>query len=65
MKSIIWVVAVVAAAVAMVAIALLALQSQRGIDCPDRVLIVRGHAGAPIECVCLEGVLSTCFEPGP
>ena len=34
-------------------------------DCRERVVIVTGPDGQPLECVCIEGALSTCFSPGP
>ena len=34
-------------------------------DCTSRVVIGKGLHGEPVECVCLEGRLSTCFDPGP
>jgi hypothetical protein len=34
-------------------------------DCISRVVIVRGPAGRQVECVCFDGALSTCFDPGP
>ena len=34
-------------------------------DCASRVVISRGPHGEPVECVCIGGRLSTCFDPGP
>jgi len=34
-------------------------------DCVNRVGTLKGPGGAPIECVCINGTLSTCFNPGP
>jgi hypothetical protein len=34
-------------------------------DCTSRVVISRGPHGEPVECVCIVGRLSTCFDPGP
>ena len=34
-------------------------------DCTSRVVISRGPHGESVECVCLAGRLSTCFDPGP
>ncbi|HEU4439966.1 MAG TPA: hypothetical protein VFT36_12005 [Methylomirabilota bacterium] len=34
-------------------------------DCTSRVMISRGPHGEPVECVCIAGRLSTCFDPGP
>jgi hypothetical protein len=33
--------------------------------CTSSVVIGRGPHGEPVECVCVEGVISTCFDPGP
>ena len=33
--------------------------------CSSQVVIVKGPAGQPLECVCFQGSLSTCFDPGP
>ena len=34
-------------------------------DCVSHIVTVRGPDGGPVECVCLDGALSTCFDPGP
>jgi len=49
----------------VVAVSLLALRTQRGVECPGTVVIVRGRGGQPLECACVDGVLATCFESGP
>ena len=33
--------------------------------CTSSVVIGRGPRGEPVECICVEGVVSTCFDPGP
>jgi hypothetical protein len=33
--------------------------------CTSSVVIVRGPHGEPVECVCVDGVVATCFHPGP
>jgi hypothetical protein len=43
----------------------LARGRQAAADCASRVVIGRGLHGEPVECVCLGGRLSTCFDPGP
>jgi hypothetical protein len=43
----------------------LARGSQPAPDCASRVLIAHGPHGEPVECVCIGGRLSTCFDPGP
>jgi len=44
---------------------LLSARTQGGVQCPDRVVMLRGRGNEPIECVCLDGALATCFAPGP
>ncbi len=34
-------------------------------DCAGRVVTLKGPHGEPVECVCIRGVMATCFEPGP
>jgi hypothetical protein len=34
-------------------------------DCVSHVVMVKDAAGRTLECVCLDGALSTCFDPGP
>jgi hypothetical protein len=36
-----------------------------GRDCTSSVIIGRGPHGQAVECVCVNGTVSTCFEPGP
>jgi hypothetical protein len=43
----------------------LARGSRPAADCASRVMIVRAPHGEPVECVCIGGRLSTCFDPGP
>jgi len=64
MKSLVVVLGILVLLAVLIAVPLLALRAQRGVKCPDQIVIVRGRSG-PVECVCLDGVLATCFEPGP
>jgi hypothetical protein len=34
-------------------------------DCTSSVVIARGPHGQPVECVCVDGVIAACFQPGP
>ena len=34
-------------------------------DCTSSVVIAHGPHGEAVECVCVGGAISTCFEPGP
>jgi hypothetical protein len=33
--------------------------------CKGKIVIIRGPAGRPVECVCENGRRGTCFDPGP
>jgi len=65
MKPLVWALTIMVALAALIAVPWLALRTQRGVECPDRVVIMRGRGAKPFECVCIDGVLATCFEPGP
>jgi hypothetical protein len=49
----------------LLAVPLVARRAPPQSDCVGQVVIVTSPAGRPIECVCIGGVLSTCFDPGP
>lgn len=49
---------------AMVA-AVLTWQLTRRAGCIGAVVVVKGPAGGPLECLCEQGRLGACFEPGP
>ena len=65
MKLYAWLLAVLG--VCALAVAAFALTPHRlsGHGCSNEIVIVRGSGGIPMECVCLGGVLASCFEPGP
>jgi len=44
---------------------LMASRAHHWPDCKGGVVMLRGAHGEPIECVCAEGALATCFNPGP
>ena len=50
---------------AVLVVPLVAHRGPRWSDCTSRILTLKGRDGRPIECVCLDGALSTCFDPGP
>jgi len=64
MKQLGWILAVLAALGVLLAVPIMARRTP-GADCANRVVIMRGPHGAPVECVCIGGTLSTCFAPGP
>ena len=64
MKQLGWVLAVLAALGVVLAVPVFARRTP-GPDCTTRIVITKGPHGEPVECVCIAGTLSTCFEPGP
>jgi hypothetical protein len=40
-------------------------RAQQWPECGSQVVILKGPAGQPVECVCFQGSLSKCFDPGP
>jgi hypothetical protein len=36
-----------------------------GPGCSNQIVTIKGRDGTPMECVCLGGVVASCFEPGP
>ena len=48
-----------------VAVPVVANFSRSTADCPSRMVIVKSPRGEPLECVCIEGTLASCFRPGP
>jgi hypothetical protein len=65
MKRVAWILAFLVALAVLLAVPLIARWTTPGPDCTGRVVIVRGPHGEPLECVCIGGTLSTCFNPGP
>ena len=49
----------------LLAVPLIAHRARAWPNCNSHVVIVRGRGGGLVECVCLDGALSTCFDPGP
>ena len=49
----------------LLAVPLVAHRAPAAPDCVSRVVTLKGPGGAPVECVCIGGTLSTCFNPGP
>jgi hypothetical protein len=59
-----WVLAVLAVLVVVVAVQVMG-RARPSRDCTSSVVIARGPHGEPVECVCVDGVIATCFNPGP
>ncbi len=51
--------------VVLAAVPLIARRTQPRSACTGRVVVVIGRHGEPVECTCVHGRLSTCFDPGP
>jgi hypothetical protein len=64
MKRLAWALAIIIAVGLLAAVSFLPLRSPTGTECPASVVIVKGRGGPPLECVCVNGTLSACFEPG-
>jgi len=65
MRLYVWLLAVLGLFAMAVAAFVLTPHRLSGPDCSNQIVIIRGRDGAPMECVCLGGVLASCFEPGP
>jgi hypothetical protein len=50
---------------ALLAVPQIARRARPWPDCVSRMVITKDRDGRPVECVCLQGTLSTCFNPGP
>jgi hypothetical protein len=57
--------AVVVAVALLAVVAAMRQPARRPVPCSGRIVIMRAPRGEPLECVCVEGTLSTCFGPGP
>jgi len=59
-----WVIAGLAMLVVVLAVQVMG-RTRPSPGCTSSVVIGRGPHGAPVECVCVDRVISTCFDPGP
>jgi hypothetical protein len=57
--------AVVVAVALLAVVAAMRQPARRPVPCSGRIVVMRAPRGEPLECVCVEGTLSTCFSPGP
>lgn len=64
MKTFWWVLAGLAMLAVVLAVQVMG-RTRPSPGCTSSVVIARGPHGAPVECVCVNGVISTCFDPGP
>ena len=65
MKRYAWIMVVVGILALVGAALQLAPRRAQEHTCPNRIVITKGKDGAPLECVCANGVLASCFGPGP
>jgi hypothetical protein len=65
MKPLGWILVSLFALGLLMVLPLAALQRHRGPDCVGRIVTLERPDGTPLECVCADGVLSTCFNAGP
>jgi hypothetical protein len=64
MKPLAWVLASFGLLVVVFFLLEVAIQRRPSPDCSERIVIIPGPRGMPMECVCDEGRLATCFNPG-
>jgi len=64
MKLYAWLLAVLGLCAMTAAVFALTPHKLSSSDCGNQIVIMRGRDGAPMECVCLGGVVASCFEPG-
>jgi hypothetical protein len=50
---------------ALLAVPLIAHRARPWPDCISQVVIAKGPDGRTVECVCVGGTVSACFDPGP
>jgi hypothetical protein len=64
MKQLVW--ALVSLGVLVIGLSWLVVGPHHGPSpqCAGRIVIVPGPRGMPLECICYEGRLGTCFNPG-
>jgi len=49
----------------LLAVPVIAHRAHPARDCRSQIVTLRTPQGQAIECVCIGGMLSTCFNPGP
>jgi hypothetical protein len=59
-----WILAILVVVAAALSLPFIIHHAQPVPRCRSRVLILKGAHGEPLECVCIDGALSTCFNPG-
>ena len=49
----------------LLAVPVIAHRAHPARDCRSQIVTMRTPHGQPVECICIAGTLSTCFNPGP
>jgi hypothetical protein len=65
MKYYVWIVLFLVSLGALAGVLVRSPHARPRADCTGRVVIGTSLHGQPVECVCIGGVQSTCFAPGP
>jgi len=60
-----WILTILVLLVVVLALRVTVWRTPPSSDCISSVVIVRGPRGERVECVCMGGTISTCFDPGP
>ena len=51
--------------VVLLAVPVIAPRAHPARDCRSQIVTMRTPHGQPLECICMGGTISTCFNPGP
>jgi hypothetical protein len=65
MKLFVGILVALAVVTVLVAMPVISRRIARSKDCHTSIVTLQGRDGQPLECVCIEGAISTCFNPGP
>ena len=65
MKLFVGILVALAVVVVLVAMPVVSRRLARSPDCGTSIVTLEGPHGEPLECVCIAGAISTCFNPGP
>jgi hypothetical protein len=65
MKLLAWLLAALALSAVLLAVPVMKHRTSAAPECSGRIVILRKPGGEPVECVCVDGVFATCFNPGP
>ena len=49
----------------LLAVPVIAHRAHPARDCRSQIVTMRTPHGQAVECICIGGMLSTCFNPGP